>query len=89
MDLRVDDHLDPIEELDRIYQLQQLYFGETDPEDVLEVRNYVKGGVLQHLTRLGYISTQELSDEELYEALITYLHTKNFEARPVFYLVYR
>ncbi|WP_226577942.1 DUF1028 domain-containing protein [Halobacillus litoralis] len=81
VDLRVDDHPDPIEELDRIYQLQKLYFGETEPEDVLEVKGYVKGGVLNHLNRLGYISTQELSDEELYEALTTYLHTENFEAR--------
>ncbi len=33
------------------------------------------------MTRLGYISTQELSDEEIHEALTTYLHTENFEAR--------
>ena len=81
VDLRVDDHPDPIEELDRIYQLHQLYFGETKPEEVASVEGELQQEISGHLSRLSYLSSEQVTEEEFYDALTTYLHTENFEGR--------
>ncbi|SFJ88668.1 Uncharacterized conserved protein, Ntn-hydrolase superfamily [Halobacillus dabanensis] len=81
VDLRVDDHPDPIEELDRIYQLHQLYFGETKPEEVIPVDGKIQQEVLSHLNRLSYLTSEQVTEEEFYNAFTTYLHTENFEGR--------
>jgi uncharacterized Ntn-hydrolase superfamily protein len=81
IDLRVDDHSAPIKELIRIYQLQQLYFSPSKPEKVAALEGEVKTEVTYHLTRLGYLASEELSNEKVYEALTTFIHTENFEMR--------
>ncbi|MEC3883316.1 DUF1028 domain-containing protein [Halobacillus sp. HZG1] len=81
VDLRVDDHPEPIEELDRIYQLHQLYFGASKPEEVVEVEGDVKKEVEHHLQRLDYLPKENVTPDGFYEALTTYLHTENFESR--------
>ncbi|SLL06539.1 Family of uncharacterised function (DUF1028) [Mycobacteroides abscessus subsp. abscessus] len=78
IDLRVEDHEEPIKELTRIYQLQQLYFAPSKPENVIPI----DGGTLEELTtnlqRLGYLNEKIT---EIPEALTTYIHTENFEER--------
>ena len=37
IDLRVDDHMQPIDELQRILQLHKLYLFPTDPDDILVI----------------------------------------------------
>lgn len=81
VDLRVDDHPDPIKELIRLYQLQQLYFAPSKPEKVITLEGDIKDNVVHHLTRLGYLSTNALSDESIYQALTAFIHTENFEMR--------
>jgi uncharacterized Ntn-hydrolase superfamily protein len=81
VDLRVDDHLDPIQELIRIRDLHTLYFGETMPEDVVAVDGDVRREVAVALRRSGYIRVQELGDEPLFDALSAYIRTENFEER--------
>lgn len=81
IDLRVDDHKEPVKELNRIYHLQQLYFGETRPEDILKVEGETKEEIVRLLNRLGYIENLDVTEDELHEALITYIHTENFEER--------
>ncbi|WP_281975243.1 DUF1028 domain-containing protein [Halobacillus litoralis] len=81
VDLRVDDHPEPIEELDRIYQLQQLYFGASEDSDVVEINEELKEEVANRLQHFQYLSKGEVSDDEFHEALTTYLHTENFEGR--------
>jgi uncharacterized Ntn-hydrolase superfamily protein len=77
IDLRVDDHPSPIEELIRIYSLQRLYFSSSKPERVAVIEGEVEEKLEKHLTRLGYLTeTTELAD-----ALRAYLHTENFEMR--------
>lgn len=77
IDLRVDDHPSPIEELIRIYSLQRLYFSSSKPERVVVIEGEVEDELGRHLTRLGYLTeTTELAD-----ALRAYLHTENFEMR--------
>ncbi|WP_462410975.1 DUF1028 domain-containing protein [Neobacillus sp. Marseille-QA0830] len=81
IDLRVDDHPEPIKELIRIYQLQQLYFAPSNPEKVAAVEGAIREEVIRQLARQGYLPGQEATDEVLYKAITTYLHSENFEMR--------
>ena len=81
IDLRVDDHPEPIKELIRIYGLQQLYFAKSKPENVVAIEGEVKDEVVKHLMRLDYLKAEPADGEELYKALTAYIHTENFEER--------
>ncbi len=81
IDLRVDDHPDPITELIRIYSLQQLYFAKAKPENVVAVEGEVRETVVHHLKRLDYLKSDPADDAELHKALTAYIHTENFEER--------
>lgn len=81
IDLRVDDHPDPIKELIRIRDLHTLYFGETGPEDVVAVDGDVREQVVDSLRRLGYLREDDSDDEALYKALTVFIGTENFEER--------
>ena len=81
VDLRVDDHPDPIEELVRIRDLHTLYFGETRPEDVVGIDGDVRREVADVLRRRGYIQKQDIENDDLFDALSAYIRTENFEER--------
>ncbi len=81
VDLRVDDHPDPIKELIRIRGLHTLYFGETEPDDVVAVDGDVRDEVVASLLRLGYLEGGDPDDEKLHEALRAFVGTENFEER--------
>jgi uncharacterized Ntn-hydrolase superfamily protein len=81
VDLRVDDHPEPIRELIRIRDLHTLYFGETRPEDVLVVDGDVRREVADALRRSGYVQKQDIGDDDLFDALSAYIRTENFEER--------
>ena len=81
VDLRVDDHPEPIRELIRIRDLHTLYFGETRPEDVVAVDGDVRAEVAEALRRAGYLSGPDAGDDDLFEALSAYVRTENFEER--------
>ena len=81
VDLRVDDHPDPIKELMRIRDLHTLYFGETRPEDVVVVDGAVRREVSDALRRSGYVQGQVIEDDDLFDALSAYIRTENFEER--------
>jgi uncharacterized Ntn-hydrolase superfamily protein len=81
VDLRVDDHQDPIRELIRIRDLHTLYFGETRPDDVVAADGDVRTEVADALRRAGYLEGPDRGDEDLFDALNAYIHTENFEER--------
>jgi uncharacterized Ntn-hydrolase superfamily protein len=81
VDLRVDDHPDPIRELVRIRDLHTLYFGETKPEDVVGIDGDVRREVADVLRRRGYVQKQDIEDDDLFDALSAYIRTENFEER--------
>jgi uncharacterized Ntn-hydrolase superfamily protein len=81
VDLRVDDHPEPIRELIRIRDLHTLYFGETRPEEVVAVDGDVRREVADVLRRSGYIQERDIADETLFDALGAYIRTENFEER--------
>ena len=81
VDLRVDDHPEPIRELIRIRDLHTLYFGETRPEDVVAVDGDVRTEVAEALRRAGYLSGPDAGDDDLFDALSAYVRAENFEER--------
>jgi uncharacterized Ntn-hydrolase superfamily protein len=75
VDLRVDDHPEPVEELERIYRLHDLLFGETPYEEWLEVTGELREELLERLAALGY------EQPELCDALGAWAGTENLEER--------
>jgi uncharacterized Ntn-hydrolase superfamily protein len=54
VDLRIDDHEAPIEELRRLYELHQQLFGATPRQEWLPVDDELRAEIDGHLARLGY-----------------------------------
>jgi uncharacterized Ntn-hydrolase superfamily protein len=81
VDLRVDDHPEPIRELIRIRDLHTLYFGETSPDDVIAVDGDVRAEISDALLRAGYLEGPDAGDDDLFDALSAYIRTENFEER--------
>lgn len=81
IDLRVDEHPDPIKELIRIYTLHQLYFGVTKLENIAIIEGAVRKQLVENLFRLGYLKGLQVDDDQLHEALNSFILTENFEGR--------
>ena len=64
IDLRVDDHERPIEELRRLYGIHQQLFGKTPGEDWLEADDELRAEIGERLGRLGYESLVEWAGVE-------------------------
>ncbi|MGB8649675.1 MAG: DUF1028 domain-containing protein [Mycobacteriales bacterium] len=65
VDLRVDDHPDPVPELLRLLDLHELYFGK--PESVLPLEGVLAEEVAERLARLGYPTLDDWAGVENYE----------------------
>jgi uncharacterized Ntn-hydrolase superfamily protein len=74
VDLRVDDHPTPIAELERLYGLHELYFGETPDEEWLTVDDSLRAELVERLATLGY-------DGDLDTAFRAWTGTENLEDR--------
>ena len=74
VDLRVDDHERPIEELRRIHGIHELLFGKTPKERWLEVDEPLRSELSERLARLGYRG-------ELADALFRWGGNENLEER--------
>jgi uncharacterized Ntn-hydrolase superfamily protein len=64
VDLRVDDHPKPIEELQRLHGLHFRLFGATPREDWLPLDDTLRGEMSERLGRLGYDSLREWAGVE-------------------------
>jgi uncharacterized Ntn-hydrolase superfamily protein len=65
VDLRVDDHPDPVLELQRLLDLHTLYFGR--PEETLPLEGELAAEVAAKLERLGYKDLDDWAGVENYE----------------------
>jgi uncharacterized Ntn-hydrolase superfamily protein len=74
VDLRVDEHGRPLEELRRIYGMHQAIFGKTPTEDWLEVDDALAAELRDRLGRLGF-------DGELDPAFNSWAGKENLEER--------
>ncbi|MCT8138093.1 DUF1028 domain-containing protein [Anaerobacillus sp. CMMVII] len=81
IDLRVDDHPDPIKELIRIYELQQLYFSKPKEGDVINIDEETMIEISKALQTLGYLRVDACKTEDFAEALNQFILTENFEER--------
>jgi uncharacterized Ntn-hydrolase superfamily protein len=83
IDLRVDDHLYPIDELRRLLQLHKMYFFPPDPQDILEIDQALAREVQERLTISGDYrgSINGSYDEMTREALRTFTGRENLEER--------
>jgi uncharacterized Ntn-hydrolase superfamily protein len=67
VDIRVDDHEDPVPELGRLLDLYDLYFGKPDLDTVLPLTGELLDEVQTRLLRLGYESLDAWAGVENYE----------------------
>jgi uncharacterized Ntn-hydrolase superfamily protein len=74
VDLRVDDHAQPVEELMRLYGLHQAIFGKTPEEEWIHVDAELAAELRERLGRLGY-------DGDLEEAFTAWAGNENLEER--------
>jgi uncharacterized Ntn-hydrolase superfamily protein len=79
VDLRVDDHRDPVGELRRLYDIHVLLNGTTPDEQKLPLEGDLAREVRDLLARAGYPS--EAGEEGLLDALRAFVGTENLEAR--------
>ncbi|MFC4076095.1 DUF1028 domain-containing protein [Salinithrix halophila] len=82
IDLRVDDHPRPLEELSRLLNLHHLYFDRPRPEDLLPLEGKLLEEVRERLHQAGYKPGDgEGYDGKTEQALKAYYLTENFEER--------
>jgi uncharacterized Ntn-hydrolase superfamily protein len=82
VDLRVDDHTAPIEELARILELHKLYFFAADPADVLPIDATLGAELAFELRRVGALPAGHAAfDDAARAALVAYMHVENLENR--------
>lgn len=81
LDLRVDDHKEPVKELERIFALHQLYFKKSNPEDILLVEGELKTKLSAALQKLNFIKVDQPTDDEILEALKDFHLIENFDER--------
>jgi uncharacterized Ntn-hydrolase superfamily protein len=74
VDLRVDDHAQPVAELARLYEIHSLLFGKTPRERWVDVDDDLRAELRDRLTKLGY-------DGELESAFGDWAGTENLEER--------
>ena len=83
VDLRVDDHSDPIGELGRLLDLHQLYFGSSPAEEKVKIDGAVLVELKRMMRQAGYYKGEEVAlwDGETADALNAFVTTENFEER--------
>jgi uncharacterized Ntn-hydrolase superfamily protein len=79
VDLRVDDHPDPVAELARLLDIHTLLFGRPDPQDLLDLEGELAEEVAALLTAAGYLPAGGSVDS----ALAAWAGVENLEERLV------
>ena len=74
VDLRVDDHAQPVSELARLYELHQALFGTTPRDEWIAVDDDLRAELTERLARLGYTG-------DLVDAFDAWAGTENLEER--------
>jgi uncharacterized Ntn-hydrolase superfamily protein len=82
VDLRVDDHATPIEELGRLLEMHKLYFFAADPEDLIDIDGPTGSEIARELARVGALTgSTGAYDEAARNALVEFMHIENLENR--------
>jgi len=82
VDLRVDDHAAPIEELARLLEMHKLYFFAAAPEDLVEIDAALGAEIVRELARAGALDAAHRTfDAAANKALVDFMHVENLENR--------
>lgn len=83
VDLRVDDHPEPIKELARLLKLYKLYFYKTKPGNIVKLEGQLLLEVKELLKKTGYYegSMDNAFDEDFAASLKRFYLTENFDER--------
>jgi uncharacterized Ntn-hydrolase superfamily protein len=82
VDLRVDDHVDPVGELWRVYEIHRLLFPRPDELDFVEIDPVVAAELRSLLAESGYeVPSGSAYDEGLKRILFEFVGTENLEER--------
>ncbi len=82
LDLRVDDHPEPITKLGQLVQMHHLYFGETDPANLIPLVE-VAADLQEIVRRTGYYdgAADGVFNDETRQALMALVGVENLEER--------
>lgn len=81
IDLRVDDHAEPVQELVRLLKLHQLYFEPTLAEDVVEIEGALAEELQKLLYENGHLQRELEDQDDLLDAVQSYHLIENFDER--------
>ena len=81
IDLRVDDHAEPVQELVRLLKLHQLYFEPTLVEDVVEIEGAIAEELQKLLYENGHLQRELEDQDDLLDAVQSYHLIENFDER--------
>lgn len=81
IDLRVDDHADPVKELARLLKLHQLYFTETTLEDIVAIEGDLADEIQTMLYENGFLDRDLTEMDDLLDAIKSYHLIENFDER--------
>ena len=86
VDLRVDDHRDPVTELGRLLEIWDFYFGSSPAEDKLAIEGELLVELKQIMRRAGFHRGDDSAvwDDVTAQALDAFSGTENFEERMSF-----
>ncbi|ACZ41621.1 protein of unknown function DUF1028 [Thermobaculum terrenum ATCC BAA-798] len=80
IDLRVDDHSSPIDELARLLRLHKLYFPREN-EELLEIDDNILSEISSALSSLGYLEDSNQDKESIMKAFEKFAMKENLEER--------
>ncbi len=82
IDLRVDDHLNPIARLNEMLELHRLYFGRSPASQRVRLEGPVVKDIQTRMKSLGYYTPVDgVYDDATREAFRAFIHNENFEER--------
>lgn len=83
MDLRVDDHRNPVEELGRLMSLHHIFLGDVHEDARMPIDNALAAELQSMLVKQGYYTGQPSGtyDDATRQALETFVNTENLEHR--------
>lgn len=82
LDLRVDDHEDPVPELQRLYSIHRLLFEKASENELVDIDGKVGKEIAGLLQTLGFLeSSRDSFDDQVSEALKSFMGVENLEER--------
>lgn len=81
VDLRVDDHPQPIEELARILEIHKLYSFKPLPDEIMPIDDQLGAQLAELLAKAREIPSGSPFDDNARKALVSFMHRENLEDR--------